>query len=95
MWSRPIDRLSWAALRVPTPLRWVAVVAWAAMTFLASDQPGLAISDDPGVDGPLRHAAHVAVDAGLTTLLVWASTGRRLPSPRLAMDARSSRSSSA
>ncbi len=53
--------------------------------FMASNQPGLAVSDDPGVDRPLRHLAHVAVYAVLTALLVWALTGPRVPSPRLAL----------
>lgn len=78
-----VDRLVELALRAPVPLRWMALVAWASTIFLASDQPGLAISDDPGVDRPFRHGAHVVVYAGLTLLLIWALTGRRIPSPRL------------
>lgn len=79
--SRVIDRALTAALDAPSVLRWAAVVAWAAMIFVASDQQGLAISEDPGVDRPFRHTAHVVVYAGLAALLVWALAGRRLPSP--------------
>lgn len=83
--SSLVDRLIEVAIRVPTPLRLVALAAWAGIIFLASNQPGLAISDDPGVDRPFRHGAHVVVYAVLTVLLVWALTGRRLPSPGLAI----------
>src|SRR5262245_35469834 len=80
--SSAITRLVDVALRVPTPVRWVAVAAWAAMIFLASNQPGLAVSDDPGVDQPVRHVAHIVVYAGLTLLITWGLTGRRYPSVR-------------
>lgn len=83
--SRVVGRLADSALRVPSPVRWLAVVAWAAMIFLASNQPGLAVSDDPGVDRPIRHVAHIAVYAVLTALLTWCLTGRRYPTPRLAL----------
>lgn len=79
-----LDRLLAVVLRVPTPLRWLGVLAWAAMIFLASNQQGLAVSDDPGVDRPLRQVAHIGVYAVLTILLTWALTGRRVPSLRLA-----------
>ncbi len=83
--SRVIARLADAALRVPMPVRWMAVVAWAAMIFLASNQPGLAVSDDPGVDRPLRQVAHIGVYGVLTVLLAWASCGRHFPSLRVAL----------
>ena len=83
--SRIVTRFTDAALHVPTPLRWLAVVAWAAMIFLASNQAGLAVSDDPGVDRPLRQVAHMGVYGVLTVLLAWGITGRRYPPPRLAM----------
>jgi VanZ family protein len=83
--SAPLEVASRIALRVPTLARWLAVGAWAGMIFLASNQPGLAVSDDPGVDKPLRLLAHLAVYAVLTVLLAWAVTGRRLPSPTLAV----------
>ncbi|MET0772907.1 MAG: VanZ family protein, partial [Candidatus Limnocylindrales bacterium] len=83
--SRVIARLVDAALRVPAPLRWLAVVAWAAMIFLASNQPGLAVSEDPGVDRPLRQVAHIGVYAVLASLLTWGLTGRRHPTPKLAL----------
>jgi VanZ family protein len=83
--SRHVEGIVASALRVPTPVRWLAVAAWAALIFLASNQPGLAVSDDPGVDKPMRHLAHIAVYAGLTVLVAWALAGRRLPSPRIAL----------
>jgi VanZ family protein len=79
-----VERLLTLALRVPTALRWLGVLAWAGMIFLASNQQGLAVSDDPGVDRPLRQVAHIGVYAVLTILLTWALTGPRLPSLRLA-----------
>lgn len=83
--SLVVDRLVEAVLRVPTPLRWLGVLAWAAMIFLASNQQGLAVSDDPGVDRPLRQVAHIGVYAVLTIMLTWALTGPRIPSLRLAV----------
>jgi VanZ family protein len=83
--SRVFRRFVQAALRVPTPLRWLAVAAWAAMIFLASNQQGLAVSDDPRVDRPLRQVAHVVVYGALALLLTWGLAGRRYPTPRLAV----------
>jgi VanZ family protein len=40
-----------------------------ALIFLLSAQPGLRISDDAGVDGPVRHVAHVLAYAVLAVLL--------------------------
>jgi VanZ family protein len=57
------------------------------LIFVLSSQPGLAVSDDPAVDQPTRHAAHVLVYAVLTLLLAWAATGRRVPSVRLSVGA--------
>jgi VanZ family protein len=79
------DRLLAVVLRVPTPLRWLGVLAWAAMIFLASNQQGLAVTDDPGVDRPLRQLAHIGVYAVLTILLTWALTGPRIPPLRVAV----------
>jgi VanZ family protein len=42
----------------------------AALIFLLSAQPGLRVSDDAGVDGPVRHLAHVAVYALLTIAIL-------------------------
>ncbi len=83
--SRTIERLVDHALRVPSPPRWLAVLAWMAMIFIASDHPGLAVSDDPGVDRPLRHVAHIGVYGVLTLLLTWGLSGRRYPTLRLAI----------
>ena len=47
------------------------------MIFMLSNQPGLAVSDDPGVDMPLRHVAHIVVYAALTILTAWALAGSR------------------
>lgn len=73
----------WATLdRVPIPARWLAVVGWATVIFVLSGQPGLRVSDDPGVDLPTRHLAHVAAYGLLTLLLGWALAGRGRPTPR-------------
>jgi VanZ family protein len=57
-----------------------------ALIFLLSAQPGLRVSDDASVDGPIRHFAHVVVYAVLALLLLWGlgqlSSGWR---PRLAL----------
>jgi VanZ family protein len=76
------DHLARTALAVPTLIRWSFVAAWAALIFALSNQPGLAVSDDPAVDLPTRHLAHVAVYGVLTLLLAWALTGPRSPSTR-------------
>jgi VanZ family protein len=83
--SAAVGRLVDAALGVSVPLRWLAVGAWAAMIFMASNQPGLAVSDDPGVDRPLRQVAHIGVYGVLTLLLAWALTRSRRPTRRLAL----------
>lgn len=49
---------------------WGPVVAWAALIFLLSAQPGLRVSDDPSVDQPIRHVAHVVVYAVLAMVLL-------------------------
>ena len=43
-----------------------------ALIFVLSAQPGLRVSDDVSVDGPIRHVAHVVVYAILALLLLWA-----------------------
>jgi VanZ family protein len=43
-----------------------------ALIFVLSAQPGLRISSDAGVDGPVRHLVHVAMYAILAILLVHA-----------------------
>ncbi len=52
-----------------------------ARIFVLSAQPGLRVSNDVSVDGPIRHVAHVIVYATLALLLLWAagalSTGWR------------------
>jgi VanZ family protein len=78
-----LDRLWWSLDRVPTPARRLAPIGWAAVIFVLSGQPGLRVSDDPGVDLPTRHLAHVAAYALLTLLLGWALSGRGArPTPR-------------
>jgi VanZ family protein len=42
-----------------------------ALIFVLSAQPGLRVSDDAAVDGPIRHVAHVIVYAVLALLLLW------------------------
>jgi VanZ family protein len=83
--SSAVARLADVLLRVPPLLRWIPLLAWAGMIFVLSNQPGLAVSDDPGVDRPLRQVAHITVYAVLTLLVTWALTGRRRPSARLAV----------
>jgi len=80
---KSVTRRLWLALaRVPVAMRWVAVALWAGMIFILSNQPGLHASDDPGVDLPLRHVAHIVVYAVLTLLIGWSLAGVRLPSRR-------------
>jgi VanZ family protein len=50
--------------------RWGPAVAWAAVIFGLSAQPGLKISSDASVDGPARHVAHGFVYTVLTVLIV-------------------------
>jgi VanZ family protein len=65
-------------------LRWGPAIGVMAVIFALSSQPGLRISDDPGVDLPFRHGAHVAVYGLLSVCLVrgicWQQGGR--PRPR-------------
>lgn len=49
---------------------WGPAVAWMGFIFLLSAQPGLRVSDDPGVDGPIRHFAHVVTYGVLACLLL-------------------------
>lgn len=49
---------------------WGPVVAWMALIFALSAQPGLRASNDPNVDQPIRHFAHVLVYAALAMLLL-------------------------
>lgn len=50
--------------------RWGPAVAWAAVIFALSAQPGLKISQDASVDAPARHLAHIAVYAVLAVLVL-------------------------
>ena len=50
--------------------RWGPAIAWAALIFLLSAQPGLKISSDASVDGPARHIAHGFVYTVLVLLIV-------------------------
>ncbi len=75
------------ARRVPTPVRIAVILLWAGMIFVLSNQPGLHASDDPGVDLPLRHIAHILVYAVLTALIGWLLTGSGGPSRRTIMAA--------
>jgi VanZ family protein len=52
-------------------IRFAPAVAWMAVIFLLSAQPGLRVSNDVSVDGPIRHVAHVIVYAILGLLLLW------------------------
>ena len=63
-----------------TAWRWGPALAWAAVIFALSSQPGLRVSSDAAVDGPVRHLAHVGAYALLALLLVhgMGSLGRPL-----------------
>jgi hypothetical protein len=63
-------------------LRWGPAIGVTAMIFALSSQPGLRISNDPGVDLPFRHAAHVAVYGLLCVCLVRAISWQRGGKPR-------------
>ena len=60
--------MSTTALRAAT-WRWGPVIAWMVLIFVLSAQPGLRVSSDDAVDGPLRQIAHVVIYAGLAALL--------------------------
>ena len=47
-----------------------------AVIFALSAQPGLRVSDDPGVDLPIRHVAHVLAFGVLAVLLLRGLTSR-------------------
>jgi VanZ family protein len=47
-----------------------------ALIFVLSAQPGLRVSSDDAVDGPVRQIAHVVIYAGLAVLLVRALAWR-------------------
>ena len=51
-------------------IRFAPAAAWMALIFVLSAQPGLRVSDDASVDGPIRHVAHVIVYAILALLLL-------------------------
>jgi VanZ family protein len=63
-------------------VRWMPTLGMMALIFVLSAQPGLRISNDPGVDLPIRHVAHVFVFALLAAFLVralaWNRPGRPL-----------------
>ena len=67
--DRANQRLAGRVLRV------VPALAWMALIYALSDRPGLRISEDPGVDEPLRSLAHVLVYAVLAVLLLVALGG--------------------
>ena len=62
--------------------RFLAVVAWAALIYAASDRPDLRVSDDDLLDFVLRKAAHVFVFAVLAALTWWALRGEGVRSVR-------------
>ena len=59
--------------------RWGPAIAWAALIFALSAQPGLKMSSDASVDAPVRHVAHIFVYAVLAVLLVHALGGLGRP----------------
>ena len=60
--------MRWAA-------RWLPVLAWMALIFVLSAQPGLRVSDDAAVDAPARAIAHVVTFGTLGALLFRALLG--------------------
>ena len=56
---------------------WLPALAWMAVIFVVSSQTGLRVSDDAGVDRPIRAGAHVGTYAILAGLLVYGLTGSR------------------
>src|SRR5262245_32652555 len=50
--------------------RWGPALAVAAVIFALSAQPGLRMSNDASVDGPVRHLAHVGIYAALTIAIL-------------------------
>jgi VanZ family protein len=63
-------------------LRWGPAIAVMALIFVLSAQPGLRISNDPSVDLPFRHAAHIAIYAVLCLSIVRAVCWERDGRPR-------------
>jgi VanZ family protein len=56
---------------------WLPVIGWAALIFLLSAQSDLHVSNDPGVDWPVRKAAHITIFGILAVLTARALTGSR------------------
>jgi VanZ family protein len=52
------------------------VIAWMTLIFVLSAQPGLRVSNDASVDGPVRHVAHVVTYGVLAAFLVRALAWR-------------------
>lgn len=63
-------------------LRWLPVLAVMGLIFVLSSQSGLRVSEDPGVDKPLRISGHMLAYAALAGLALAASSWGRLPAPR-------------
>jgi VanZ family protein len=59
---------------LPLFSRWIPPIAWMAVIFILSAQPGLRVSDDASVDGPIRQIAHVVTYGVLAFLLLRALT---------------------
>jgi VanZ family protein len=68
-------------------LRWLPALGWMAVIFLLSAQGGLRVSEDPGVDRPLRIVAHLATFGLLGALVLFAISGRQRPSGPAALAA--------
>ncbi len=60
---------------------WLPAVAWAALIFALSAQPGLRLAPDEGVDLIVRKVGHMAV-FGILALLVWRALERTTTSRR-------------
>jgi len=63
---------------------WAPVVAWAALIFVLSAQPGLRFMPDDGLDFVVRKAGHMGV-FGILALLAWRALERTTPVPKASL----------
>lgn len=68
-----------------TLLRWLPSLGLMALIFVLSSQSGLKVSEDAGVDRPLRTLAHFTVYALLAAALLFAMSGSNSVSARAAL----------
>lgn len=68
-----------------TLLRWLPALGLMTLIFVLSSQSGLKISEDAGVDRPLRTLAHFTAYALLAAALLFAISGSNSVSARAAL----------